>query len=42
MLGCVWPVIVQGMSYRSRQPTIQVAHDATNAERINQKAFLWI
>lgn len=40
MLGCVCPVIVQGMSYRSRQPTIQSAPSA--AERINQRAFLWV
>lgn len=42
MLGCVCPVIVQGMSYRSRQPTIQSAPSAANAERINHREFLWV
>lgn len=42
VLGCVCPVIVRGMSYRSRQPTIQSALSAANAERINQRAFLWV
>lgn len=42
VLGYVCPVIVQGMSYRSRQPTIQSAPSAANAERINQRAFLWV